>query len=98
MGNNTQGVKGVRATAYDEMCAYDKLPLSMRKLLREAPISFSAPQALKVGSRPCYRNNPKKRAEDFKNSVGRYMADGQGSTRNIYGPTHPQAAPQHTGG
>ena len=93
MGNNTQGVKGIPSTPETEMAAYDKLPLSMRKLLREAPMSFSAPQALKVGSRPCYRNNPKKRAEDFKNSVGRHMADGQGSTRDIYGPTHPQAAP-----
>ena len=92
MGNNTKGVKGVFATAYDEMAAYDKLPLSMRKLLREAPMSFSAPQTLKVGSRPCYKNNPRKRIEDFKNSVARYMANGQGSTRNIYGPSHPQAA------
>ena len=93
MSNNTQGVKGVPGTPVTEMEAYDKLPLSMRKLLREAPLSFSAPRALKVGSRPCYRNNPRKRVEDFKNGVGRYMADGQGSTRNIYGPTHPQAAP-----
>lgn len=93
MGNNTKGVKGIPSTPETEMAAYDKLPLSMRKLLREAPMSFSAPQALKVGSRPCYKNNPRKRTEDFKNSVARLMANGQGSTRNIYGPTHPQAAP-----
>ena len=93
MTNTTKGVKGIPSTPETEMAAYDKLPLSMRKLLREAPMSFSAPQALKVGSRPYYKNNPKKRAEDFKNSVGRHMADGQGSTRNIYGPTHPQAVP-----
>ena len=93
MGNNTQGVEGIPSTPETEMAAYDKLPLSMRKLLREAPMSFSAPRALKVGSNLCYRNNPRKRAEDFKNSVARLMANGQGSTRNIYGPTHPQAAP-----
>ena len=99
MSNNIQGVKGVKSTAYENLSAYDALPMSLRKAMRDAPINFDCTRTLAKFKK--LRENSEK--QEFVKKIKAMISvclqqDPRAGTLAVYGPTHPQAAPQHTGG
>ena len=94
MANNTKGTKGVKSTAYEDLSAYDALPMSLRKAMREAPLNFDC---TKLSARMKKLRKDSDKRELIKNTkaiMDVYLQrDPHLGTLAVYGPDHPQAAP-----
>ena len=94
MDNNTPGTKGVKSTVYENLSAYDALPMSLRKAMRDAPLNFDCTKLL--ARIKGLRKDSDKR-ELIKNTKALIntglQRDPHVGTLAVYGPDHPQAAP-----
>lgn len=94
MANTTKGTKGVKSTPYEDLSAYDALPMSLRKAMREAPLNFDCTKLLARMKKLRKDSDKRELIKNTKANIGAYLQRSpRAGTLAVYGPTHPQAAP-----